>query len=74
MIDKALKFLAHTRTFVDFFDHFREEAHPLLEGLESKEYAEVVQDTVRGQAFIQLTLKGTRALLDSEGLDWTGKK
>lgn len=41
----------------------------LLEGLVSKGYV------VLNKEFVELTLSGTRALLDAEGLDWrTGKR
>lgn len=72
MISKALQYLSNIRSLVAFLDHFEEEATPLLEGLQSKEYAEIVTNSRTGQAHVQLTLKGTKALLDLEGLNYNG--
>ena len=46
----------------------------LLEGLVSKGYVTLSFGTI-GHGYVELTLEGTRALLDAEGLDWrTGKR
>lgn len=67
MIKEGLQEASHVGCTVGRFK--RRLGDELLEGLLSKEYVEI------RQGYVELTLKGTRALLDFEGYDWrTGKR